>query len=332
MIVHVQPIYFCNYNCSYCYLGSLKKDPTYINLEKLELQLQEIGQRFTIDRVDVFGGEITLLPIDTIVEIIEICKKYSPKVTFVTNLSNPARASEIASRTGCVYATSINDERDYTANTLENLMYIDNRPNAIIQVATPSLMKKSPKEILDFAESLNVEFVGFIQYHPSETNPFTFPGHGPKDTPNRDYCNFLKSIIEEYFNGNYKIKIENIFNLEDCLNGKYLPWMDQEIFITPDNKYTGVFYINDNDVDPYRERFIEFEDLDDYDLSCDQEKMNMAHWCGHCEYFGHCYAEHLSKRQNYDDTCAGLKELMDWYGNFRKENLYKINERLQLEL
>ena len=170
MIAHVTTNFFCNYNCNYCYLGSLRKDPSIINLKTLEKQLRELDNRYGLHKIDCYGGEITLLETDYAVEVLELCKSFA-NTTFVTNLSNPQKASEIARRTGCAYATSVNDERDNVDETLFNLMMVEYRPNSVIQVATPSLMKKSPKEILKQAELFNTAIEAVVDMISLEKSP-----------------------------------------------------------------------------------------------------------------------------------------------------------------
>ena len=324
MIAHVTTNFFCDYNCNYCYLGSLRKDPSIINLKTLEKQLRELDNRYGLHKIDCYGGEITLLETDYAVEVLELCKSFA-NTTFVTNLSNPQKASEIARRTGCAYATSVNDERDNVDETLFNLMMVEYRPNSVIQVATPSLMKKSPKEILKQAELFNTEFVGFTQYFPNMANNFCFP---MGKTPNRDYSNFLKAIIKEYWEGNYRVKIENIGTLEWVMNGEYTPWMDNAIFITPRNEYAVVEYFNSVE-NPNLEKFTILKDLDEYDEKCKKEKIIFGicpycHYNDTCEYYGYCYAEHLRARKK-GDSCPGHYGLVKWYAREREKNLYKTD-------
>jgi MoaA/NifB/PqqE/SkfB family radical SAM enzyme len=317
--------FFCNYACDYCYLGSLRKDPSIINLELLQKQLCDISEKYgKIEKINLYGGEITILDKDFIIKIVELCKQYAT-TNIITNLSDPIKISEIIKQTNCEYATSINEERDCYDETLFNLMLVEKRPTTITQVVTPSLLKKSPKEILKQAESFNTEYIEFLQYFPSKTNDFCFP---MSKTPNRDYSNFLRDIIEEYWSKNYRVKIENVEELEQVVNGEYTPWMDNAIFITPRNEYAVVEYFNSVE-NPNLEKFTILKDLDEYDEKCKKEKIIFGicpycHYNDTCEYYGYCYAEHLRARKK-GDSCPGHYGLVKWYARKREENLYKID-------
>lgn len=319
MIVHVTTNFSCNYGCEYCYLGSLKKDPRIINSKRLIEQLTEISKRYSIDYIDCYGGEITMLHKEYAVMILNICKSFA-RTTWTTNLSDPSKVAYIADRTGCKYATSLNDERPFNNQLLAKIPFLENPPDSIIQVVTPSLLKKSPKEILKEAELYNVNYVGFVQYFPSVANEFDYN----IPTPNKTYCEFMKSLIEEYYSGNYKIKVENIDNLNILMEGNYTPWMDNAIFITPRNQYACIKY---NPEDNGREHFHILKGLYEFDEECAKEKEYYSKKCAGCKYNGHCYAEHLRPWKE-NDECCGNYSLVKWY----EENIYKNNKFLQSKL
>lgn len=323
MIAHVVSNFFCNYNCEYCYLGNLKENKNIINTKALKKNFLELSSRYgSLERIDIYGGEITLLPIDTAIELIEICKSFAP-TTFVTNLSNPDISDEIVKRTGIKYAISVNDERPYNDTILERSFLTKYHPNSIIQVATPSLLAKSAKQILKEASLFNTEFVGFTQYFPSEKNNCNYQSK----TPNSDYANFLIRVLDEYLKGDYKFSIENLLDLELVFNDKYTPWMQEAIFIMPHNgslnNYACILY-NRKGI----ERFHILNDLDEFDKLAHFEFYEAHTTHSKCKYFGHCYAEHLRPWNEEIDGCPGLFRVLEWYKNEkqnREKNLCKTN-------
>lgn len=310
MIAHVLSNFSCNYNCEYCYLGDLKESKTQLNAEDLKKNLSDLVSRYgTLERIDIYGGEITLLPIDISIELIEICKSFAP-TTFVTNLSNPDISDKIVELTGIKYAISVNDERPYNDTILERSFLTKYHPNSIIQVATPSLLAKSAKQILQEASLFNTEFVGFTQYFPSIKNNCNYQ----TETPNKDYADFLIKVLDEYLKGDYKFSIENLLDLELVLNGKYTPWMQEAIFIMPHdgktNNYACILY-NRRGI----ERFHTLKNLDEFDKLAHFEYYEAYANHGKCKYFGHCYAEHLRPWDENKDECPGLFKVLEWYKN-----------------
>lgn len=304
MIVHVTTNYTCNKKCEYCYLGILKSIPTIISKNVLESRLSELCGRYDVDRIDCYGGETTILSLDTIIEIFEICKKYA-KTTWVTNLSYPDKVDEIVRQTGCIYATSLNDERG-NDNILEKIMTMEYPPDSIIQVATPSLLAKKPKDILDHINLYNTNYIGFIQYFPSTVNDLQYD----YTKPNKIYADFLISILDEYFNGDYNFNLEVLSDIDLIKQNKYLPWMDASLFILPNGDYASVVY---NPKDNGREHFHIWNNLDEFDELVQWEKTYYTSkpQCKSCKYLGHCYAEHL-REWNTDDDCCGNYRVLEY--------------------
>lgn len=305
MIVHLTTNFSCNKNCEYCYLGSLKNDPTYISSSVAYEKLFELSNRYDIERIDCYGGEITLLPLDHIIDLFNVCKTFTSDVTWVTNLSDPKKCEEIYRLSKCEYATSLNDERG-DDHILEKMSIMEFPPKNLIQVATPSLLAKSPKEILGYASLFNINYLGFVQYFPSIVNELDYSSK----TPNRDYSDFLINVFEEYFNGNYKFKLENLSDIDLIRQNKYLPWMDASLFILPNGEYASVVY---NPKDNGREHFHIWNNLDEFDELVRWEKTYYTSkpQCKSCKYLGHCYAEHL-REWDIDDDCCGNYRVLEY--------------------
>ena len=312
MYVHVMTNYFCNYNCEYCYLGDLKKSNSVINLDKLKAQLEELAARYDIDEIHCYGGEITLLDEDFIVKVLETCKPYA-YTSWVTNMSSPAKVDRIVNKTGVSYATSLNDERPHHEELLGKVYMMENRPNSIIQVATPSLLKKSPQEVLSEVEKYKPQYLGIVQYFPSITNSCCNYSDA-NCTPNKDFCDFMQSIIEEHSGGEYSFLLENVHALNQVICGDYTPWTNNAIFITPLNEYACVLY---DPTDYGREHFHNVKNLDIFDFINTKEVERYKIKCGNCSMFGHCYAEHMRNWNPYDE-CCGNKSLVEWYKEFTK--------------
>ncbi|WP_312339115.1 radical SAM protein [Anaerospora hongkongensis] len=299
MILHIMTNYTCNYDCEYCYLGDLKSDSQILNLPKLKEQLAEIARHNIIDIINLYGGEITLLPLSYIMELYNICRTYA-SVSIVTNYSNKVYNDYFKTQ-GIDLSTSINEERDCNALTEFRLLINEYKSLSLIQVVTPSLLKKPPREILRHLSLFNLN-VGFLQYSPAVHARVNYA------ITNEEYSSFLKAIIIEYNSSKYNFLINNIIEIEEVIYNMYNPSMDSVLFINPYNQYCCIHY--DNGL----EYFQSFDSLEDWARECNREAQEYEELCRTCEFYGHCYAEHIKPWRDGDE-CCGMKSLIRWYRN-----------------
>lgn len=316
MIVNIMTNFGCNYRCDYCYLGSLRNDPRFLNPEDLRSKLEEINYRYPIDTaINIFGGEVTLLPIDVLEWYVHYAGYFCGNVSLFTNLSNVEKINDLYEKNnGFDISVSINPDRPNIDTTLRNIPFLGPKLSSVNVVATPMVMKMNYNDTLlewieENVKANNRYTVNFMQYFPSvENNKYKIS--------NMDYAQFCISLIltysgENYYDLNsdhkYSFDINLIKDLMDCYNKKYDPTLKSHIFITPNNKYAIVRFDNDG-----VEHFEEFDTLDQYEKFIKKEDKTYRHRCRHCPYFRHCYAEHLRQTSKGDD-CSGLKYLMKWF-------------------
>jgi sulfatase maturation enzyme AslB (radical SAM superfamily) len=310
MILHIMTNYTCNYDCEYCYLGALKNDKKILDLSKLRQQLEEIAHRDTIDNINLYGGEITLLPFNYISELIDICKMYSSQVSIVTNYSNKAY-NDFFEKQGIDFSTSINAERDNNTLTESALLINNNKNLSLIQVVTPSLLQISPKEILQHLSLFNLN-VGFLQYSPAKHAKVNY------NITNKQYSDFLKNITYEYKKDKYNFVISNIIEIEEVILDMYSPLMRSVLFINPYNQYCCVQY------DDGLEYFKAFDSLEAWADECNREEKKYEKMCKQCQFYGHCYAEHI-KTWKENDECCGMKSFIGWYKEIYEKDIYQNN-------
>lgn len=71
------PTYWCKTNCKHCYLGDLRKDQTTLDLQCLENKLHQLVENdYTIDSISVYGGEISLLDEQYLIQIVKIIRSH----------------------------------------------------------------------------------------------------------------------------------------------------------------------------------------------------------------------------------------------------------------
>jgi sulfatase maturation enzyme AslB (radical SAM superfamily) len=289
-------------------LHKLKSIKQVIDIDKLQRQLEEVSTKYTIDSINIYGGEVSLLPIAYLKQLIDLCSKYA-RVNVITNFADDA-CNEFLQQEDVTISTSINEERTCNQQVEYSLILTDVENLSLIQVVTPSLLIKTAKEVLDHLE-LFKRTVGFLPYSPAKMAGVNY------NITNMEFSLFMKRIILEYMSGNYSFDISNIGQLNAVIENRYDPRMQSILFINPFNEYAGISYEKD------LEYFKVFNTLEDWELACNDEAVEYNMKCNYCEYYGRCYAEHL-KEWKGDDECCGMKSLVKWY----EENIYQNNGNL----
>lgn len=78
----ITPLHFCNLNCEFCYLGRLRYAKDILDLQHIEKILNEYDVRI----LDIYGGEITLLDDQYVIQLVEMLKKYfNNEKVFITS-------------------------------------------------------------------------------------------------------------------------------------------------------------------------------------------------------------------------------------------------------
>lgn len=304
--VYITTNYFCNFDCEYCYLGCLREDKKVIDPMRLRAQLENIAQVRDIEEIIVAGGESTLLPLELLMTILYISKEYTDNVVFVTNFSNTETAGAVYKITDNI-SVSVNKERPNYEATMLNILSSELENLSISIVVTPGILAMDKQKLIYELEMLKRP-VFFLQYSPSIYNDFVYP------IQNSDYESFLKEFIAEYIKKPRDFELINLKCIESCLDKNEEPWQDSVIFIDPYNRLTALEYTRG------REYFREFKSIRDIEEKSARQKVYFKAKCGRCEFFGNCYAEHI-KDWNKNDSCCGMKGLLEWY----EKNLYQNN-------
>lgn len=283
------PSFYCNFNCRYCYLGDLKKDKTILDLNILKERLIELDYQYDIHHISIYGGEISLLSNEYLLQLIKLLEKYN--ISFVTNLSN-IKFIDFCNQYNIPVSISLNEERDNYKNTLYNLQQLKTKYELAV-VVLPSILDKNPKDLLDFYEKLGHD-VFFIQYHPSINNSFKY------NITTEEYVKFLYNILKCHTKDNYSFEITNKIILND---DKYVPTMNSFLFINPGGNYSSIIYNGDI------EQNIEFNSLTEWEKHCKIEEKLYFEQCNLCKYYKKCKAEHLVDFKK--PYCSGLYKIIE---------------------
>jgi MoaA/NifB/PqqE/SkfB family radical SAM enzyme len=90
LTVSINPTYLCNFRCEFCYLTSSHLlDKKKLSKDVLEQRLIDIQKNgYKIDHVDLYGGEIGLLPLSYLEEMDDLLKDDgNPSINIISNLS-----------------------------------------------------------------------------------------------------------------------------------------------------------------------------------------------------------------------------------------------------
>lgn len=295
MIVHVMPLYSCNLSCSYCYLGSLRRDKHVLSPKLLDSKLKTIKE---IEQVNIYGGEITLLSRNEIKSYIEVISKYTDNISVVTNLFDYEKLLGFPIK----ISTSYNTERDSNDIVFQKTLLLDT-PIDVTVVVTPSIIRTNLDLLLKKLSHFNS--ISFLQYFPSVENDLW-------KLKNKSYESFLISILK--YNNNY---ITNLNELYDVAYHQYSPLMSTHIFINPYGQLCSVFHNKD------KEYFKTWNNLSEYERACEREQEEYYLKCSSCKFYLRCYAEHLNLNWEEGDTCCGMYRTCE-----SAENLYKNNRIL----
>lgn len=306
MILSINPTYYCNFRCHFCYLTSNQlNDKKLLNLKILESKLIEVLNNTTIEHVDLYGGEIGLLSEDYVLNLKKLLHKYNIKsINVNTNLS---MVNNIISDLDFYISVSYDfDVREQHERVWNNMIKLD-RPFSILILASDKIINHNVDDMIFQLNLLsNLQSVEIKPYSENQANclPVSF----------KDYSEFVKKWISSTIPKNFEFI--NEYLLEDVLDKKRNSFSDDHLYITPEGNFAVLeFDLND------REYFLHCETYQDYLNWCINEKNRVSknEFCSKCEYFGNCLSEHLREVKNLNNGCNGFKHLIDWYKNGRME-------------
>lgn len=306
MNISINPWYYCNFNCEFCYLTKKQlRDSKLLPLDILNDRLAEISAQDTIIMVDLYGGELGLLPIDYWNDLIDLLHAYNIyDINIITNL---AMINDIICDERVYVSVSYDFQAREDHERVWRNMALLKRPFSILMLASPKLITYDVDEMIGILNTLNnLSSVEIKPYSPNQANKLDIT-----------YGEFEKFVKKWIINSDKNFSLTNESLLESVITKERNSFSDDHVYITPNGKY-GVleFDLNDN------EFFLEYDTLDQYFDWCIKEKTRVSKnaFCSKCDHFGHCLSEHLRDVKSLDHGCNGFKHLIDWY----KDNEYRV--------
>ena len=297
--VSINPTYFCNFNCDFCYLSKEQlRDKQTAKVETIMKRLAEINE--TITHVDLYGGEIGLLPDEYLNKLIDDIKtKYNCSISIITNLS---AIRDVFLRPDIDLSVSYDfDAREKEQIVFTNMLKLE-RKFSILTLASEKVISNNVSYMISAFNSLtNLIAV--------EIKPFSSTTHRNQQVTDKEFEEFIKAWIDNPIEKNWQFINQD--KIEECLDGIYNAFSDDHVYITP----SGRFAVLDFD-SVGNEKFTELSNFNAYRTWANREKdRGVSEICKSCKYFGGCLTEHY-KWVGVDpkiNSCNGYFNLLEWY-------------------
>lgn len=303
--VSINPSYFCNFRCDFCYLtpeqlGNQKKIP----IEILDQRLKEISKVRKIDWVDLYGGEIGALKKDYFYHLKSIIRKYyNDKINIITNLS---MLHEGFFEDDLYLGVSYDFEAREKSDLVYNNMFQSPVPIAVLILASEKVLKMN---VNDMIQKMNL----CSSIESVEIKPYSINQANAQPVTHKDFEIFVQKWIESTIIKRFDFINEG--NIIRSLKKEYNAFSNNHVYITPNGNFAVLEFDKDD-----KEYFLELNSIEEYIKWAEQEPINnVSNICKKCKYYGHCLTEHYRYVKDLDNGCNGYKGLLDYYEQ-RMEN------------
>lgn len=300
MNLSINPSYFCNFRCDFCYLtpeqlGDQKK----ISPERLDFLLSEVPK---IDHVDLYGGEIGALKKDYYNEILKVIRRwYSGPININTNFS---MLDERFFDDGITLSVSYDFSAREKSDLVFNNMLMSPKPIAVLILASKKVLEMDVDEMIQQLNMCN-------QVISVEIKPYSINQANADKVTHKDFEEFVLKWITSPVKKNFQF--QNLENIIQSYFGNYNAFSDDHLYITPNGNF-AVLEFDDWD----KEYFMELEDFDEYIDWTRAEKDALSDICLNCQWYGTCLTEHYRYVEDLKNSCNGYRGLLEWYA--RVEN------------
>jgi sulfatase maturation enzyme AslB (radical SAM superfamily) len=305
MILSINPTYYCNFSCDFCYLTKEQlADRRVVPLDILEKRIQEAQQHYEVSMIDLYGGEVGLLP-ETYVN--DMCAMLNTHgiydINIITNLS---MVNDVILNPDLYITVSYDFDCREQHDRVWNNMFLLTKPFSVLVLAGPKMISK---DVNNMIQQLN-----FLQNLCSvEVKPYSTNQANEYNVTHKDYEKFVQKWIDSSVEK--KFQFINEQNIKTSIDGTRNAFSNDHIYITPEGRFAVLeFDLNDN------EYFKSLNSIEEYIAWASSEPTkNVSNICKSCEYYGKCLTEHYRYVTSLDNGCNGYKNLLDWYKNERLE-------------
>jgi len=301
MIVSINPTYFCNFRCDFCYLTSEELgNQKQISLNKLDELLSQVQN---IKHIDLYGGEIGAMKKSYFYGLKEIIRKhYSGIININTNYSmmHPGFFDN-----DVYLSVSYDFEAREKSELVFQNMLMSTVPIAVLILASPKVLAKDVHQMINMLNMCS-------SITSVEIKPYSINQANAHNVTHKDFEDFVIKWLK--LKDKMKFEFVNEERIIESMKGRYNAFSDDHIYITPSGKF-GVLEFDEED----KEFFLELDSWEQYlDWTKKEKEEMVSPICASCIYFGNCLTEHYRYVKDLDNGCNGYKGLLDWYG--RLEN------------
>ena len=296
MIVSINPSYFCNFRCDFCYL-SIKQlgDQKQISFDKLDELLSQVPD---IEHIDLYGGEVGAMKKSYFYGIKHVIRKYySGEISINTNYSmmHPGFFDD-----DVYLSVSYDFEAREKSELVFNNMLMSTVPIAVLVLASPKVLEKDVSEMINILNMCS-------SITSVEIKPYSINQANAHDVTHKDFEDFVIKWLK--LKDTMKFEFVNEDRIIESMKGRYNAFSDDHIYITPSGKF-GVLEFDEED----KEFFLELDSWEQYIDWTNKEKEEMiSPICASCKYFGNCLTEHYRYVKDLNNSCNGYRGLLDWY-------------------
>lgn len=294
----VNPSYYCNLRCEFCYLTPEQLgDKTRMDLDVFETRLLEILEHYDVGHIDIYGGEVLLLPVEYLLELKEILHRYG--LFDIVLVSNLTLLNEITEDLDFDLTVSYDFEAREMADRVLNNLFMLTRPYTILTLASRKFL--DTVSVDTFVQTMNM----LSNAKDIEIKPYSTNQANVQDVQFDEYEKFVWGVIEH---PDREFYFENERQVKEAAEGLRNAFSDDHIYITPTGSMAVLeFDLNDN------EFFLEVDGVKGYQSWCEKEKhaISKNSFCSSCTYMGHCLSEHLREVKDLTHSCNGFKGLLD---------------------
>lgn len=291
----INPLYRCNLNCPYCYLGNLKNNENILNLTYLMDILSDIDLRYNIDCINIQGGEVSLLSEFYFDMLVRLCKTYSKKVNIITNFINFNKPI-INNFDNIGVSLDFNNFRSNQAKVYENIKAAIEIGKVINVFSLDISCQNNEEEIIDILNKLKIQSWKIIPYIKTKETKIKFEDYSYYEETIKKFLKLKNKMKFSFIN---KLELDGIINKNN--------YNHVHFYITPNNKTALLKFNNDNE-----QYFQEFDNLNDLYNEIKNEQLIQDNYCKNCSFKNNCLSDHFNYK---GDSCSGLKNLIISYKN-----------------
>lgn len=287
MVVSINPLYKCNFECDFCYLSIEERKTKHVNpITNIVEHLDEISNTTSISHIDLYGGEISLLNDEYMIELIETSLRYTGSVSVVTNLYIVKDwMMDDRIQLSVSFDGSAREKHEQVFN---NMFTLERDYNVIGLVSE----RFNIDEFISLTNILGDNCLS-VELKPYSNSRF--------NSNVKLFDKFDKSVMRLIEESNKEVVNET--RLKMSLSGLYSAFSDNHVYITPNNKVATLQFIDG--VEYFQDYLSIYSVKKDYSEIITKE-------CKACEYHGKCITEHYTDTDK-PTSCSGHYNLMKEY-------------------